>query len=340
MSMSEIRMDELIDNFPQQLSEALQIGRAAKFTAPKVPINNVVVTGLGGSGIGGNLVGDLVESELQVPFNVNKDYFLPNYVGENTLVIASSYSGNTEETLSAFEIALRKNAKIVCISSNGTLLEAARQYGLDSVTVPGGNPPRASLGYSVVQQLFTLYGLNLISNAFELELESTIKLLNEQKEDIQFKAKAIAAKLVNKIPIIYATTPMATVAVRFRQQINENGKMLCWHHVIPEMNHNELVGWRIKSEQWVVIFLRSDADDYERNQQRIAINKEIIGEYAREDNIIDIQAEGASFIQRAFYLIHLTDWVSFYLAELHGVDPVEVDVIDFLKGSLAGESVK
>jgi len=124
---------------------------------------------------------------------------------------------------------------------------------------------------------------------------------------------------------------MGSVAVRLRQQINENSKMLCWHHILPEMNHNELVGWRTKSDNWAVIYLRNE-DDYKRNDIRININQEIIAKYA--DTIINVYSKGESLIQRSLYLVNLGDWVSWYLSELRGVDAIEIDVIDYLKSEL------
>lgn len=325
-------MDQLIAGFSNQLREAITIGKGAQLTPHNFPISNIVVTGLGGSGIGGDLVNEFIADELRIPFAVNKDYFLPSYVNKNSLVIVSSYSGNTEETLNALQIALNRKSKIVCVSSGGKIIQIAKEKGLDHILVPGGNPPRASLGYSFVQQLFALHYLGIIPNQFEQELKNAIALLDANQTAIREEAKKVAVQLDNKIPIIYTTTPMASVAVRFRQQINENGKMLCWHHVVPEMNHNELVGWRKKSSDWAVVFLRNE-NDYSRNNQRIAINKEIISQYC--DTIIDINSKGNSHIERALYLIHLTDWVSLFLAEQQKLDATEVKVIDFLKNSLA-----
>lgn len=325
-------MDKLVAGFADQLREAIAIGNDIQMRPPVAEIRNIVVTGLGGSGIGGNLVSEIVGKELRVPFQVNKEYGLPNYVNENTLVICSSYSGNTEETLAAFADAIKANALIVCITSGGKLLELAKQYNLDHVVIPGGNPPRACLGYSSVQQLYVLHQLGLISRQFESELNDTISLLERESEHIRSLAKAIAGQLQNRIPVLYTVTEMESVAVRFRQQINENSKMLCWHHVVPEMNHNELVGWRNRIGNWAPIFLRS-REDYERNQQRIEINKSIVAQYA--EHVMEIYAKGESHTERAFYLIHLGDWVSVYLAELNNVDAVEVKVIDHLKNELA-----
>ena len=133
-------------------------------------------------------------------------------------------------------------------------------------------------------------------------------------------------------PIVYAAADFEGVAVRFRQQINENGKMLCWHHVIPEMNHNELVGWRKKDPNQAVVLLRNTTD-YKRTQMRMEINKEVFKKYTK--TIIEIHSKGKSYLERAFYLIHLTDFVSVDLAELNKLDPTEVKVIDYLKGALA-----
>ncbi len=325
-------MDKLIAGFPAQLQEAMEIGEQASLTAPDKEIRNILVTGLGGSGIGGNMTSEFLAEELKVPFLVNKDYFMPNYVDEHTLVIASSYSGNTEETLQAFGEALKKGAKIVCVSSGGKMIEIAKEHGLDYILVPGGNPPRASLGYSVVQQLYILNKLGLVSDAFKSDLKDAIARLKNSLKPLQLEARDVAEQLNNKVPIIYTTTPIASIGVRFKQQINENSKMLCWEHTIPEMNHNELVGWRNKLAPWAVVILRN-ATDFDRNKQRIEINKGLFSQYT--DTIIEIDSEGDSHIERAFYHIHLTDWISYYLSELQQVDAVEVKVIDHLKGALA-----
>lgn len=325
-------MDKLVAGFADQLKEAIEIGNNIQLRPPVAEIRNIVVTGLGGSGIGGNLAAEVLAKELRVPFLVNKGYTLPHFVNENTLVICSSYSGNTEETLSAFSDALKANAHIVCITSGGKLAQLAEQYNLDKVIIPGGNPPRSCLGYSTVQQLYILKLLGLVSARFEDELNETINLLEREQEHIRTLAKAIAGQLHNRIPVLYAVSEMESVAVRIRQQINENSKMLCWHHVVPEMNHNELVGWRNRIGNWAPVFLRS-REDFDRNQQRIEINKGIVAQYA--DNVLEIYAKGESHTERAFYLIHLGDWASVYLAELNGLDAVEVKVIDHLKNELA-----
>lgn len=326
-------MDQLIARFPEQLKEALEIGAQAEIRPHSHDINKVYVAGLGGSGIGANFVAEFVRDEAKIPYLVGKGYHIPAFIDAYTLAIVSSYSGNTEETLSSFHQIAETGAKIVVISSGGKLIELAKEMNLDYIQVPGDWPsPRACLGYSLVQQLFVLKKLGLIGDSTIQQIGTSAAFLEENAEDIKAKGQRLAQQLHRKTAIIYTTDRMEAVAVRFRQQINENSKKLCWHHVIPEMNHNELVGWRDVDDSLAVVYFRND-DDYARNQTRIEINQEIISNYT--SHIIDIFSQGDSLVERAMYLVNLGDWASFYLAELRGVDSIEVNVIDHLKGELA-----
>jgi len=156
--------------------------------------------------------------------------------------------------------------------------------------------------------------------------------MKDGENDTQKKALAVAKKVYGKLPIIYSSSSFEGIAVRFRQQLNENSKLLSWHGAIPEMNHNELVGWRDDAQDKAVIILRN-VNDYERVQTRMEINKKVFRKHT--STIVEIYSEGKSYWEEAFYLIHLTDWVSVMLAELRGVDATEVKVIDFLKKSLS-----
>ena len=324
-------MNDLILSFTSQLNDAMEIGQKAKLIQPTKTIQNVVVCGLGGSGIGGNLVAELVADKMHYPMTVVKDYHLPFFVNKHTLLIICSYSGNTEETIHALKEGIDRNAKIVCIASGGSLEHLAETAGLDYIKIPSGMPPRAALAFSFVQQLYILSRFKLIDEGWILGLESAIELIDHQEKKIQKFAQRIAKKIWNKTPVIYAPAGTEAVAVRWRQQINENSKMLCWHHVIPEMNHNELVGWRNKGK-YAVIMLRNETD-YERTKHRFEIAKGIIGNYTK--TIIEVESHGENAIARSLYLIHLGDWVSFFTAEKRGVDAVEVKVIDYLKAELA-----
>lgn len=326
-------MDQLIERFPAQLAEALAIGKAAEITKPVNEINKIYVAGIGGSGIGGDFVSELVADECKVPYLVGKGYSIPAYIDGNTLAIISSYSGNTEETLSAFEHILKTGAKVICVASGGKIIAKAKELGLDYIQVPDNWPsPRACLGYSLVQQLCILEKLGFISDATTRGIKTSIDILKYDMDSIRAEAKVIAQKLYGKTPIIYTTDRMESVAVRLRQQINENAKLLCWHNVIPEMNHNELVGWKDHRKDVAVLFMRNK-DDFKRNAVRVDINKVIVSKLS--DTVVETFSKGKTLAEKMMYFVHLGDWVSWYMSELHGVDSIEVDVIDYLKGELA-----
>lgn len=330
-------MNVFIQEFPKQLKTAMEIGQQAKFTQHDLALHNVVVLGMGGSGIGGEFVAEFIQATCSVPMLSCKGYVLPAYVGPHSLVIVSSYSGNTEETLGTFEEARKRGAKIVCISSGGKLIELAKELGLDYVQVPNsGQPPRTCLGYSLVQQLYILKFFGFAPDSCLEDLERAIGLLEENQAVIHTQAKQLTRHLEGRFPVIYATERMQAVALRFRQQLNENAKMLCVHHVVPEMNHNELVGWREQPGKYAVVIFRSE-DDHPRNQKRLEINKEIMGEVA--EVVLEVDCLGDSLIEQALYGVHVGDWVSYELATARGVDSIEVNVIDLLKRELAAAAL-
>lgn len=327
-----MKMNDYIKAFTEHLSEALSIGRSTELNACHKEIRNVLICGLGGSGIGGTIVTDLLAPHVSIPINATKDYSIPNFVNEHTLVIASSYSGNTEETLFALEKCQARGAEIACVSSGGKLADIAKEKGYNFIQIPDGQPPRAMFGYSFTQLFFFFQHYGLIDNSFEADFEASIQLLNDRKEQIQAQAQQLADKLYQQTPVIYTAHGFEGVGVRFRQQINENSKTLCWHHVVPEMNHNELLGWRTNTDNLAVIYFRNKLD-YSRNQVRIDINKDVIAKYT--NNITEVWSEGETALQNSLYHIHLGDWVSWYLSVKNDVDAIEIDVINYLKGELA-----
>ena len=327
-----MKMNDYINAFTQQLGEALEIGRASQLKDSGVEIRNVLICGLGGSGIGGTIVSDLVSNQIDVPILACKDYNIPNFVGENTLVIASSYSGNTEETLFALEACKSKGAEIAIVTSGGKLENVATENNYNLITIPGGHPPRAMFAYSFTQLFFVFNHYGLINDDFQLYFEKAIALLDEEKDNIQAQAKKLAQSMFNTTPVIYTAAGFEGVGVRFRQQVNENSKMLCWHHVVPEMNHNELLGWRVNTDNLSVVYFRNECD-YSRNQVRIDINKEVIAKFT--NNISEVWSKGNSLIENTLYHINIGDWVSWYLSEMNEVDAIEIDVINYLKSSLA-----
>ncbi len=325
-------MYDYISSIKDQLEEALLIGKNSSLKNSTKKFKNVVICGLGGSGIGGNIVRDIVYNESTLPLFSVKNYDIPNFINSDTLVIVSSYSGNTEETLSALKKCIQKNAEIAIITSGGKLKSFAQKNNLNHILVPGNHPPRAMFAYSFVQIFYVLYNYNVINDSFKNNIKQSISLLNKKKNKIKEQAKFIAEKLFNTTPVIYVADGFEGVAVRFRQQVNENSKMLCWHQVVPEMNHNELLGWRINTENLSVIFFRNKIDN-KRNQIRININKSVISKYTK--NIIEVWSEGENLMENTLYHIHLGDWISWYLSEMNGVDAIEIDVINYLKTELA-----
>lgn len=324
-------MKKLVENFTRQLIEAKGISEKAVLEK-KSGIQSILITGLGGSGIGGTVLGELVAKSCPVPILVNKDYFLPEFVNAHTLVIVSSYSGNTEETLSAMQDAIQRGAQIVCVTSGGKILELAKQHQFGFIEIPGGQPPRSCLGYSLIQLIKVLEVYGFADAALYQDLDKAIALLDKESLAIQKEAQEIAGKLYQKFPILYSLGSCEGAVVRFRQQINENSKMLCGHHSFPEMNHNELVGWVEANKDLAVVTMRTSFD-YARTVKRYDFCKSLFEKLS--SSVTDIYAKGDSRLEQYLYLVHIGDWISCYLADLKGIDPVEVKVIDSLKAELS-----
>ena len=325
-------MNDYINDFTNHLTEAMEIGDASNLKKSDKKFNNILICGLGGSGIGGTIINDIISSKANIPILATKDYSIPNFVDENTLVIASSYSGNTEETIYALEKCQNRNTEICIITSGGKLKTIAEENNYNHIIIPGGHPPRAMFGYAFTELFYVLNHYGIIDNSFKSDFTNSISLLNSEKEDIQDKAMELAKKMYQKTPVIYVAQGFEGVAVRFRQQINENSKMLCWHHVVPEMNHNELLGWRTNVDDLAVVYFRNKSD-FDRNQIRMDINRKVISKFT--NNITEVWSKGDSQIENTLYHINLGDWVSWYLSEMNNVDAIEIDVINFLKGELA-----
>lgn len=326
-------------DFADQCQRALEIVQSADLGQAPSP-KNVVMTGLGGSAAGGDFVRAILDAEGSVPFIVNRDYNLPSWVDADTLVFAVSYSGNTEETLAAYEDARRRGATIVVVSSGGKLTELAKQNGNVLVSVPGGQPPRTAMGYLLVPVLFVCQQYNLVAKQGFAGAIDAVRAMRAsagpETNSSSNHAMQLAAELTGKLGVLYAMGGWsAAVAQRWRGQINENSKEMVFTHVFPELCHNEILGWEGSHEQgvsdWVTVIL-GDGKESERMRVRAQITFDIIGKATK---FIPVNAVGNSVLAKALSLAHFGDYVSLYLAALAGRDPGNMRAIDQLKEELA-----
>jgi glucose/mannose-6-phosphate isomerase len=323
-------MENLIYKFIVQLEEATIMAEIARIRPH--PINMVFITGMGGSGIAGRFVAEIMKIHGKVPVIVSNGYDVPKWIDENTLAIVSSYSGNTEETLGAFEKLIIKKAKIVTISSGGNIMKRTEEEKLDFIRMPGDwGSPRACIGYSVIFQLYILFKCGILSLELTREMSIVVEHLINQRDHINKKAAEIAMLINGKIPLIYSDQAFEPLAIRFRQQLNENSKIHAFNAVFPEMNHNEIAAWTYPLEDFAALFIMSPSY-YSRTNKRIEISKEIMIRYI--DTMIDIEMEGHTMLQQIFYGIHLIDWISWFVAQRMGVDAMEIANIDYLKWKL------
>jgi glucose/mannose-6-phosphate isomerase len=325
-------MEKLIAAFPQNILDALKTSKELKFQNPKNEIQNIVFVGMGGSGIGAKIISQWIQDEVNIPVLVFQDYTLPKFVNKNTLFIACSYSGNTEETLTTVEKAKETGAHIIGLTSGGGLKNFCDINDYDCVLIEGGNPPRSAMAFSLVHILNILTELKLISTAKLDEIEAAKNLLDSNIDFIKSEAKKISSFLYKKSGIFYSISDYEPILIRARQQFNENSKILCSHQVIPEMNHNELVGWAGGSNDFAVIFFDTK-DLSKQNRKRFDITIDVVKRHT--SNVMMVDALGENAIERSIYLIHLVDWASLYLSEMNEVDIMDIKSIEYLKSELS-----
>lgn len=324
-------MEKLIQEFSSNISEALEIAAKATFVKPSQDIRNIVICGMGGSGIGGRIVAQWIQNYCSIPVLSVQDYSLPAFVNQHSLVIGSSYSGNTEETLFALEDAKAKGATIIGICSGGSLAEFCKSHHFQYVLVPGGNPPRTALAFSLVQLSNIFLQLGYAHPTILDEIANGKQLIDSNLVHIKFEAMRVAKELQKRTIAVYAGSEYEGITIRAKQQFNENSKELCWQHVIPEMNHNELVGWGGGDNRYACLFIQT-GDLSVRNQKRFEISVERTK--SKTDKVEILTAKGATPVEKSIYLIHLIDWISLYLSDLKHGDPIEIEIIDYLKAEL------
>jgi glucose/mannose-6-phosphate isomerase len=333
-------MLRLTEEFPSQCRRALEIARNAELPALDMRPGVVMLTGLGGSAAGGDFTRAIFEAEGSAPFLVNRDYHLPHYVGLGDLVFVTSYSGNTEETLSAYADAQKAAAKIICVTSGGKLAELARADGHSVIQIPGGQPPRTALGFMLIPVLAACERLGLIpAQDYETAFAQLDRLIPTWTVETSFDdcaPKKLAEAMHGKLAVLYGLGPwQGLVANRWKGQINENAKNMAFANAFPELNHNEILGWVKAHEQgvsgWVGVILE-DGSEGAKMQTRAKVTERLVAETAEFHHV---RAPGDSLLARMLSLILFGDFVSLYLAALNGVDPENIDSINVLKSELA-----
>jgi glucose/mannose-6-phosphate isomerase len=331
--------------------DSAKLYRESAKLAEKIQVNypkpdSIIVAGMGGSGIGGDLLKDWARNRTTVPIEVNREYQLPAYAGKRTLVLITSYSGDTEESLGAFLDALKRKCMIYCVSSGGALLENAERLKVPYLRVPGGMPPRAALPYLFVPLLKGMEKMGLVSGASE-ELSEALQLLEKISKDNSPEkpakenfSKTLALNIGQTAPVVYGFGFYRSVAQRFKQQFNENSKVPAKWEVFSELNHNEIVGWERAGELgkcFSAIFIR-DKEEPTEIHSRIEITKELVGKAGLE--LFEVPAQGKSPLAKMLSTICIGDFTSIYLALLHSVDPTPVKTINYLKDTLKENGVK
>ena len=334
-------MRERIRELPQQCLKAWQQALSFKLPRPYSKIDRIIILGMGGSAIGGDLLNSLASLESKTPISVCRDYNLPHFVDANTLVIASSYSGMTEETLSAFDQALAAPAKKLVITTGGKLKAIAEQNKIPVLIVDYKAPPRAALAHSFVPLLGICQNLGIVSDKSK-DVAEMAQVLQDLQETIDENrplksnpAKQLAAKLYDHLAVIYGAGFVATAAQRWKTQINENSKAWAFYEIFPELNHNAVVGYEFPADlaqKLFVVFLRSPRL-HPRTLIRYKLTAEMLSNAKVSHEIVD--SSGESALSQMMSLVFFGDWVSYYLALLNETDPSPVKVIDFLKKRLA-----
>lgn len=339
------KMLEELENFPSQCREAYQLGLKLDLSKDFFRVNKILICGMGGSAIIGDLLHDYLKSESALPIAVNRDCRLPNYVDSDTLVFLISYSGNTKETLHNFHDAMAKKAKIVAVTSGGILLKEFSGADLPCVQVRADNLPRASLGLLFFPVLNVLQKLKLIRHR-EDDIKETLSLMenlstrwgrkSKTKDNL---AKILAEKLDGKIPVLYgANSLMDGVVRRWKSQFNENTKLFSCYNIFPEITHNEIECWHnlAKLRKYFKILLLNDGLLYPEDKKRLSLSCRLIGEKLGE--IEQVKPFGKSALARLFSIVYLGDFVSVYLAFLYATDPTPMPMIDYVKANLTTQN--
>ena len=331
--------------FPEQCQKAWE--KVLKFEPPHLhtKISNVVILGMGGSAIGGDIVRRLALAESKVPVWVHRDYGLPAFVDDNTLIIASSYSGNTEETLSGFTKSLENRSKKLAITFGGKLKDLAEKEGIPVYVIDYQAPPRAAFPHSFIPLVGTFQKFGLLGDK-SADLQEAVEVLKRLSGDLvetrplaSNPAKQLANELWGRVAVIYGAEMLSEVAQRWKGEFNENSKAWAFFESFPELNHNAVVGYEFPpeaKEKIFVLMLRSSSLR-PRNLLRYEVTSKLLVKAGVAYELVE--ARGKSALAQVLSLVHLGDYASFYLSILNEVDATSTDAIAFVKEHLAQSSI-
>lgn len=324
----------LCEKMPEFCRDALKRAEKVKITY-KQP-GNVVIVGMGGSAIGGELLKDWLRDKASIPIEVCRDYALPAHVDEKSLIIAVSYSGETEETLSAFLQAVKRRCMIVTVSSGGHLEAFSQKLEIPYIHIPEGFVPRAAIAYLFFPLVTVMERIGVAKETGEVEeaLQILREVSEENAQNVPFKknrAKKLASEIEGTIPIVYGFRQYSAVARRLKCQFNENSKVPSKFDLFSELNHNEVVGWEAPdhlTKNFSIVFLR-DPEEPPEIRHRIQITKQIVS--PKVSKVLEIQAVGKKKLAKMLSAQYVGDFTSIYLALLRGVDPSPTKTISYLK---------
>lgn len=343
--INKIDKSSMIDTITQFSDQILEtIGMMREFDVPAIDkIDNIVICGMGGSAISGDILQNLFRNSMQIPIFVNRDYNLPKWVNEKTMVVVQSYSGNTEETLSSFKDATRRHCLIFGISSGGKLEEECRTHNIPFFKIPQGYAPRAATAYLLFSSLILLEKLKIVDASIKQDIEETLQIIKDSENlmaktspESQNLAKQLAQTLFQSVPQVYGWNIYEPIARRWCTQLNENSKVIARYDFVSECNHNDIVGWSMDpnvSKNFTCILLRDEELESPNIKKRLDFMKSLYKKVA--GNVIEIYPKGKSNLAKMMYTMCLGDFVSCYLAILRQIDPTPVDIITKLKEELS-----
>jgi glucose/mannose-6-phosphate isomerase len=344
-SISKIDKSGMLDTlaqFPEQIKETIGIVNSTEL-ARILKIDNIIVNGMGGSAISGDIIQHFFRDVLEIPIFVSGEYDLPKWANKDTLILSQSYSGNTEETLSTFKYASQKRCKIIGISSGGKLQEYCEKRNTPHIKIPSNLPPRAATAYLLFSSILALKKIGLLKDTIDAEIEETITITEELRKNNSKAApekdsisKQIAKTIFNTIPQVYGWGIYTPIAKRWCTQFNENSKIIARYDIVPECNHNDIVGWSMNpevSKKFTCILFRDEENESIYMAKRLNFMKDLFKDVVA--NVIEIQVKGKKTLAKMMYAMYLGDFVSCYLAVLRGIDPTPVEVIVELKRAMS-----